>query len=228
MLCLSSLGYLIDDPNPVEYSTEEEEDESASSNASSSEAENDGAIEKNTSKTESSEDENLQAMISELDGLNEDNEGAVVDLWLPRSARKKHKKDGTDHPETSLTDKLLEENGEDESEDEDWQPGSKRKMAKKKGVEDIKKVKQIDTGTKHETKKHDSSTKDSSPIKAKKKTPKDTPTTASNGLHDSIEENAPGKEIDSDEKSAANDNKMASCSKISYFSQFEKLTVNQI
>lgn len=146
----SVIGYLIDDPNPVEYSSDEEE--SASDNASENDEEH-----KNENVTEGSseEEDNLQALISELDGLNEDNE-EPVDMWLPRSARKKHRKNGKideNAAQTSLTEQLLnDDDEEDQSEDEDWQPGKKRKTTKNKTsseIKDVKRVKESDDENEH-------------------------------------------------------------------------------
>lgn len=126
----------------MEYSSDEEEGSAADSNESVCGNENSEKKEtrkrKSTRKStrKSNEEENLESLISELDDLNEDNEGNV-DLWLPRSARKKHKSDECvkgSETQINLTEKLLDNDSDgSEQDDHDWQPGMRRKLSKKKG-----------------------------------------------------------------------------------------------
>ena len=202
-------GYLIDDPNPVEYSSDEEVESGAESNASSSDEEKQtNKKDKPTEESSNSEEDNLQSLISELDDLNQDNEGSV-NPWLPRSARKRQK--GGDVGEeigadVSLTEKLLFANDSEESEeDNDWQPGKRRKVSKKKAKIDVeentsKGKKKTDSSNNMDSKNNMTELDDSqskqmlSQSKPKKKgSLKEKNTRASNGLAENIEH---GDDID--------------------------------
>ena len=72
-------------------------------------------------------------LISELEGLNEDNENKV-DIWLQRSERSRQKKENAEDltiPLSCLTEMLPDNGSSEESEDGDWMPGRKRKQKKK-------------------------------------------------------------------------------------------------
>lgn len=149
-------GYLIDEPSPFEYSTDE--DESASeSNAASSDNEQDNKKKRKKSDNESSEEEALETLISELDGLNDDNEN-MVNIWLQRSERNKRRKENVEDesatPVSSLTGILLDNGDSEGSEDDDWIPGSKRKPKKKQKAE--MKEKKTKKNTENYGKKEDS------------------------------------------------------------------------
>ncbi|XP_028399140.1 FK506-binding protein 4-like [Dendronephthya gigantea] len=137
-------GYLIDEPSPFEYSTEDDESGSES-NAVSSDDENEANDRKR--KKSDNEEETLDSLISELDGLNEDNENKV-DIWLERSARKKQRNGDLENDTaaavggSSLSGLLLYNEDSEESEDNDWIPGGnnwipegKRKLKKKQKSE---------------------------------------------------------------------------------------------
>lgn len=133
-MILLFLGYLIDEPSPFEYSTDEEDTASDSNEASSGDEKNEGTKKTKKADNESSEEESLHTLISELDGLNEDNENNV-DIWLQRSARKRQRSEKRENdsvaPVGSLTEKLLDNENSEESEDNDWVPGGKQKVKKK-------------------------------------------------------------------------------------------------
>ena len=204
-------GYLIDDPNPVEYSSDEEVESGAESNASSSDEEKKAnKKDKPIEESSNSEEDNIQSLISELDDLNQDNEGSV-NLWLPRSARKRQK--GGDLGEeigadVSLTEKLLfADDNEESEEDNEWQPGKRRKVSKKKAKIDVeentsKGKKEIDSSNNMNSKNNMTELDDSqskqmlspSTCKSKKKgSLKEKDTKASNGLAENIEH---GDDID--------------------------------
>ena len=106
------------------------------SNATSSDNEQDNKKKKRKkSDKESSEEEDLGTLISELDGLNEDNDN-MVNIWLQRSDRNKRKKENVGDDVVpasvgSLTGMLLDNGDSEGSEDDDWIPGDKRKIKKK-------------------------------------------------------------------------------------------------
>ena len=153
-------GYLIDEPSPFEYSSDEES--ASGSNAVCSDNEQDNKKKKRKkSENESSEEEDLGTLISELDDLNEDND-EMVNVWLQRSDRHKRKKESVEDDGaaagSSLTGMLLDNGDSEESEDDDWMPGDKRKIKKKQKAE--KKSKQESKNDK--SKKEETDSKESS------------------------------------------------------------------
>ena len=152
-------GYLIDEPSPFEYGSDEES--ASGSNAVSSDNEQDNKKKRKKSDNESSEEEDLGTLISELDDLNEDND-EMVNIWLQRSDRNKRKKESAEDDGaavgSSLTGMLLDNGDSEESEDDDWMPGDKQKMKKKQKAE--RKSKQESKNDK--SKKEDTDSKESS------------------------------------------------------------------
>jgi hypothetical protein len=130
------LGYLIDEPSPFEYTSNDEESASESNAASSDNEEDNKKKKRKKSDNESSEEENLGTLISELDGLNKDNDN-MVNIWLQRSERNKRRKENVeDDSAAPVSSLMLLDNGDGEgSEDDDWVPGDKRKLKKKQKVE---------------------------------------------------------------------------------------------
>lgn len=207
-------GYLLDEANPVECSSDEEAESVAESNTQSSDEEKQTAR-KNKPKKESSgsEEDNIESLISELDNLNQDNKGGI-DLWLPRSARKRSHQvleEGLE-AQGSLYEKLLGNSNEESSEeDDDWQPSQRTKLPvlKKNGKYNADRK---DNSNHRENKNNitldvdDSQRKQMlSPSKSKKKSLKAKDVKASNGLTGT--ENI-GCADDSDEKNCNQDEKL--------------------